>query len=111
MIKARIKRIGETQNVSEKFKKRELHVETLEQYPQVINVEFHQDKCDVLNGYKVGQEVEIDYNLRGREWTNPQGEIKVFNTIQGWRIAPLNGQQETASPEDLEPKEDDDLAF
>ena len=22
----------------------------------------------------------------GREWQNPQGEIKYFNSIQGWRI-------------------------
>jgi len=46
-----------------------------------------QDKCDLLDAYNVGDNVKVDINLRGREWTNPQGEVVYFNTIQGWRIA------------------------
>lgn len=49
-------------------------------------MEFTQDKCDILNGYKVGEDVTVSINLRGREWINPQGEAKYFNTIQAWRI-------------------------
>jgi hypothetical protein len=70
-------------------------VTTEEQYPQHISVQFVQDKTDLLNSYKVGQEVKISINLRGREWTSPQGEVKHFNTIQGWRIEAL--QVEAAS--------------
>lgn len=68
------------------FRKRELVVTTDEQYPQPIMVEFVQDKCDLLNPIRIGQEVTISINLRGREWINPQGEAKYFNSIQGWRI-------------------------
>ena len=85
-VQGTIKMIGETQQVSGSFRKRELVVTTAEQYPQMILIEFNQDKCDVLDKYKVGQEVNVSINLRGREWVNPQGEVKYFNTIQGWKI-------------------------
>ena len=52
-------------------------------------IEFVQDKTDLLDAYKVGQPVKVSINLRGREWTNPQGEVKYFNSIQGWRIESL----------------------
>ena len=58
-------------------------------------VEFVQDKCDLLNNYSAGQMVKISINLRGREWVNPQGETKYFNSIQGWRIENL--QQENSA--------------
>lgn len=78
--------IGQQIQVSETFSKRELVVATDEQYPQFISVNFIKDKCDLLNSLKVGQEVTVGINLRGREWTNPQGETKYFNDIQGWSV-------------------------
>ena len=77
------------------FKKRDIVVTTDEQYPQQILVQFVQDNCDLLNGFQVGEPVKIDINLRGREWTNPQGEIVYFNTIQGWRIGKAQGETPT----------------
>ena len=86
-IQGKIKLIDETKTYgSNGFRKREVVVTTEEQYPQHILVEFVQDKTDLLNAYKVGQSVKISINLRGREWVNPQGETKYFNSIQGWRI-------------------------
>ena len=41
---------------------------------------------DRLNAFQIGQNVKIGINLRGREWVNPQGETKYFNSVQGWRI-------------------------
>ena len=81
-----IKMIGQTQQVGATFTKRELVITTEEQYAQHILIEFTQDKCSVLDKYQVGQAVKVGINLRGREWTNPQGETKYFNSIQGWRI-------------------------
>ena len=78
------------------FRKREVVVTTEEQYPQHILVEFVQDKCDLLDKFQVGQPVKIGVNLRGREWVNPQGETKYFNSIQGWRIESL--ASENAGP-------------
>lgn len=89
-VQGRIKMIGETQTFGNNgFRKREVVVTTEEQYPQHIMVEFVQDKTDLLNNYKEGQQVKISINLRGREWVNPQGETKYFNSIQGWRIEAL----------------------
>ena len=86
-LQGKIKVLKETETFgSNGFRKRELVITTNEQYPQMILVEFVQDKCDVLNNYKVGQDVKIGINLRGREWINPEGVAKYFNTIQGWRI-------------------------
>ena len=69
----KIKLIGETQSFgSNGFIKRELVVTTDEQYPQIILIEFVQDKCDILNSYQVGQNVKVSINLRGREWINPR---------------------------------------
>lgn len=85
-VTGKIKVINPEQVVSTAFKKRELVITTDEQYPQHIIMEFTQDKCAILDGYKVGEDVKVGINIRGREWINPQGESKYFNTIQAWRI-------------------------
>lgn len=93
-VQGKVKMIGETQTFgSNGFRKRELVITTEEQYPQHIMIEFVQDKSDLLNNYAVGQDVKVSINLRGREWTNPQGEVKYFNSIQGWRIESLQPVQ------------------
>ncbi len=89
-VKGKIKLITETKTYgSNGFRKREMVVTTDEQYPQFINIEFIQDKTELLDKFKVGDEVEVSINLRGREWVNPQGETKYFNSIQGWRITKI----------------------
>ena len=81
--------INPEQHVSATFRKREVVVTTEEQYPQHIMIEFTQDKIDQLNNFNAGDQVRVQINLRGREWVNPQGETKYFNSIQGWRIEKL----------------------
>lgn len=83
-----IKVIKPTQQVSEKFSKREFVVTDLSeaQYPQDISFEFTQDKTALLDSFGVGQEVEVSFNLRGREWASPQGEVKYFNTLNAFKI-------------------------
>lgn len=125
-VTGRVKMIDQTKEVgSGGFKKRDIVVTTDEQYPQHILVQFVQDKCDLLNNFQVGEQVKIDINLRGREWTNQQGETVYFNTIQGWRIgklqvdAPSNNTStptmpaaETFAPAtNLNEEEPDDLPF
>ena len=68
------------------FEKRDLVIVTEEQYPQTIIIQFTQQRCDLLDSLQVGQNVKVYINIRGREWTNPQGETKYFNTIEGWKI-------------------------
>ena len=95
-VQGKIKVIGETQTFGTNgFRKREVVVTTEEHYPQHIMIEFIQDKTELLDAYQVGQQVKININLRGREWVNPQGETKYFNSIQGWRIE--NVQQDASN--------------
>lgn len=123
-IQGTIKKIDETKTFGTNgFRKREVVITTEEQYPQHILIEFVQDKTDLLNSYSVGQPVKISINIRGREWTNPQGEVKYFNSIQGWRIESLQSDaggegippvppMEAFEPADnLNEEDHDDLPF
>ena len=121
-IQGTIKLIDETKTYGNNgFRKRELVLTTEEQYPQHLLIEFVQDKTDLLNSFSQGQKVKISINLRGREWTNPQGEVKYFNSIQGWRIEsaeeetpgiPPTPPMEAFEPaDDLNEEEYDDLPF
>ncbi len=124
-VVGKIKMIDTTKEVGTSgFKKRDVVVTTDEQYPQHILVQFVQDKCDLLNNYQVGDAVKIDINLRGREWTNPQGEMVYFNTIQGWRIGkvqaeaqatgqmpPIPAAEAFAPATDFKEEDHDDLPF
>ncbi|EGD33308.1 DUF3127 domain-containing protein [Capnocytophaga sp. oral taxon 338] len=86
-IQGRIKQIFPSQVIGQNgFEKRDLVIVTEEQYPQTIIIQFTQQRCDLLNNLQVGQNVKVYINIRGREWTNPQGETKYFNTIEGWKI-------------------------
>ncbi len=81
-----IKVIKPIQQVSATFSKREFVIETNEQYAQTIQLELHGDRVDIIESFTEGQEVECHINIRGREWVNPQGETKYFNTIVCWKI-------------------------
>lgn len=86
-VKGKIVRIGQAQQISDKFKKVEFVIETNEKSPQRLQLESHNDIADNFIIYnKVGQEVVCSINLRGREWTNPQGEVKTFNTLVAWNV-------------------------
>lgn len=122
-----VKVLNPTVQVSEKFSKREFVVtESSSMYPQDILFQLTQDKCSLLDGINVNEQVEVSFNLRGREWTSPQGEVKYFNTLDAWRIdkvgagagMPASGPSAmnlnpvtAASAEMTVEKEDDDLPF
>ncbi len=111
-LKGELKVISETRQVSEKFKLREfVLVDDSSQYPQTIQFQSCQDSCGLLDAHKVGDMVEVFFNLRGREWTNPQGEVKVFNTLDAWKIMGMGGVAATDQTETFVADGDDDLPF
>jgi single-strand DNA-binding protein len=80
--KGTIKKIGETDQVSEKFKKREIVLTTEdEKYPQDVKFEFVQDKCALLDDFSEGDEATITFNLRGSEYNG-----KHYVNLTGWKI-------------------------
>lgn len=98
-LKGIIKLIRPIQQISAKFSKREFVIETQETYPQTIQLELQGDRVDIIDSFTEGQEVECSIGIKGREWLNPQGETKFFNTITCWRITiptSENKQQSTA---------------
>jgi len=115
-ITGKIKIINETKSYGDKgFRKREVVITTEGNYPQPILVEFVQDKCDIINGYSVGDDVKIGINLKGREWVSPQKETKYFNSVEGWRIEKSDGEgnQSAQQTKSAEPQAvtQDDLPF
>ena len=107
-IKGEIKAIGEAVQVTEKFKKREfVLIDDSSQYPQYINFQLVQNKCELIDGFEVGQRIEVNFNLRGREWTDKTGAIKYFNTLDVWRIVSEDsGLERPPIPTFLESNED-----
>jgi len=106
-VVGKIKVVGELETFASGFTKKLLVVTTDDQYPQNIGIEFMKDKIDLLNGYAVGQDVKVSINLGGREWINPQGEAKYFNSVTGWRIEKAEGAPEAFTPPSLVEQEDD----
>lgn len=100
-VQGKIKEIFDTQFISDRFSKREFVLEFADNpmYPQYVKFELTQDKCDLLDSFKVGDEVNVQFNLRGRAWTNPQGVTQYFNTLQAWRMEPAAANQ--PAPADL----------
>lgn len=113
-IPGKILELYETQQVSDTFKKRSFVLEYLEnpQYPEYILFELIQDRCGLLDDFSKGQEVEVSFNLKGRKWTNANGETKYFNSLQAWKI---DGEVTAASgsigSKSTNKDSDDDLPF
>lgn len=98
-IQGRIKTIFATETVGQNgFQKRDFVITTDGQYPQDIIIQFAQGNCAVLDRFQVGQIVKVHFNLQGREWTSPQGEVKYFNTVVGWKIEVVQPMQQYQQP-------------
>ena len=109
-LKGEVKTIGKTIAVTDSFKKRDFVIQdNSSQYPQTIQFQSVQDRTDLIDSFKIGDSVEVFFNLRGREWTNPEGVVKVFNTLDAWKIQPLNSETTTAETHVAEGE--DDLPF
>lgn len=119
IVEGKVLEKSDTQEIKETFKKREFVLEYAEnpQYPEFLKFELIQSNCEQLDSIEVGDEVSVNFNLKGRKWTDPKGEVKYFNSLQAWRI----DKKAASSPDSPPPptqewmKEDfsgdDDLPF
>jgi single-stranded DNA-binding protein len=80
--------IFDTKQVSERFTKREFVVEIADnpKYPQMVLFQLSGDRCAQLDEFRVGDQIRIEFSLRGREWRSPQGETKYFNSLDVWKV-------------------------
>jgi hypothetical protein len=101
-VKGKVIVVNPTTTINEKFSLRKFVVETQDQYPQPIEMQVTQDKCSLLDTISVGMVVEVSINLRGKSWTNPQGETKYFNTLEAWKIDVLGATAQPHIADDLD---------
>lgn len=90
--------IFEEIQITDTFVKREFVIETDEDYPQVVKFELTQDKCKLIAGYKVGEQVIVNFNVRGRKWTNKEGQDKYFVSLHAWRLEKIGAAPATTAP-------------
>ena len=122
-VKGKIVEKFDTQNITDSFRKREFVLEFADnpQYPEFIKFELIQANCEQLEKFNVGEELNISFNLKGRKWTDKNGQVVYFNSLQAWRLEKA-GATNTPSPsasqetpkQDWQPDSfsaDDDLPF
>jgi len=113
----RLHALFDTQQVTERFRKREFVVELGDnpRYPQYVQFQLTGDRCESLDGFEVGQEVRIEFSLRGREWKSPKGEIRYFNSLDVWTLEHSGDVTQELPQHDVfdepPPPTDDDVPF
>jgi hypothetical protein len=109
--------INEAQQVTERFRKREFVLELSEntRFPQFVSFQLTGDRCGRIDDFEVGDEVRVEFSLRGREWKSPSGEVKYFNSLDVWNIERAGGAQsrddEPPLPQEPPAGTDDEIAF
>ncbi|MDR2402155.1 MAG: DUF3127 domain-containing protein [Cytophagales bacterium] len=118
-IVGKIYEISEEYQITESFKKREFVLEHTEKslYTEYIKFEMTNDRCELLNSFKVGDEVEVGFNIKGRKWADQEGKTKYFVSLQAWRISEYTGERKNENLQNSETQhqghleEEDDLPF
>jgi len=100
-ISGKIIEIFNVHQINDSFKKREFVIEYAEkpEYPELIKLECIQDKCSMLDQFQIHDTIEVQFNLRGRKWTDKTGKDVYFNTLQAWRITAIQQETENVPPE------------
>ena len=113
----RIHKLFDAQQVTERFRKREFVLELSDnpRYPQYVLFQLTGDRCEQLDAYAVGDEVQVEFSLRGREWKSPKGEMKYFNSLDVWTLERAGEGAQPSPPDDVmdqtPPHGDEDIPF
>ena len=112
----RLHKLFETEQKSERFRLREFVLEVVDNpsYPQYVKFQLTQDRCENLDNFQEGDDVKVEFNLRGREWTNREGKVIYFNSLDVWELKKETGAGNASTPSANEPPpptDDDDVPF
>lgn len=121
-IRGKIHTTFEAAQVTERFRKREfvLELDAASRYPQHVIFQLTGDRCSELDGFEPGEEIQVEFSLRGREWTSPKGEVRYFNSLEVLAIERIGGAASESSGgqggfesthEPPPPTDDDEIPF
>lgn len=90
--------VNDTQQVNDRFKKREFVLETSEEvngnvYTNYAKLQLVQNKCEIIDNFNVGDTVKVNFNIKGNKWER-DGNVNYITNLDAWRIE--NAQQGTA---------------
>lgn len=76
--------------INERFRRRDFVIEIVNprnpQYSDVIQFQLSNDNCERIDGFQIGDEIQVTFDIRGRKWTSPEGRVAYFNTLSAWRV-------------------------
>jgi len=103
-LKGKIKLIGEKQTFDSGFEKVEFVITTDDKYPQDVKFEIVKDAmANFLKYNKVGQDVEVSFNIRGNEWKG-----KHYVSLSAWKVFESKKEE---TPAQVEEESEDSLPF
>ena len=92
-VAGKLHKVFETEQKTEKFRAREFVIEVVDgNYPQMIKFQLTQDKCEMIDDYNDGDEINVHFNLRGREWND-----RFFTNLDAWRVEPADAAASSSS--------------
>ena len=113
--------IGETTEYGNNgFTKREFVIQLTgpdenSQYPNYIALELIKDKCELMDNHKIGDEIQVTFNLSGRLWSSGGKPERCFTSLQAWKVASASGDDQEAPPQSWAdngaPSFDDEIPF
>jgi hypothetical protein len=101
--KGTIHHLGEAKQVSDKMNIREFVLSIGDKYPQLVQFQAVNERVKFLDGAKVGQECEVKFDLRGREYNG-----KYYVSLNAWDIRIASA---AAASKPITDEIDDDLPF
>lgn len=90
-IKGRLHKKFDIESKTASFQAREFVLLTDEQYPQYLKFQLTQDRCSVIDPFQEGQQVEVFFDLRGREWNG-----KYFTNLNAWRVTGVTKEADSS---------------
>lgn len=114
-VSGKLIEVFDTQRITDTFKKREFVIDSLEEYngksyPNTIKFQLNQDKCDLIDEIAVGENITVNFNIKGNKWEK-NGNVNYFTNLIAFRIDRESGQIDPAPHDEPIAEDDSDLPF
>jgi len=110
-VTGKLHKVFDTQQVTERFNKREFVLALEGRHPQLVLFQLTGKHCTDLDGHQPGEELRVEFTLRGREWTSRQGEVKFFNSLEVSKLERVGSANADSAPPEERYDEDEEVPF